>query len=74
MIMKQTFIKLRQVKHGDIYVNLTHIVAMQPTDEAWFKQTGVRTYVSLTLPLSSCEIIETAEEIIELIKKAENEV
>ena len=72
--MGKSFIKLERVKHGDIYINTDHIIAMQPTDDAWFKQTSVRTYISLTLPLSSCEVKETIEEIIELIKNAENEV
>lgn len=72
--MKMKFINLTK-KNGDkIVINPHYIIAMQPTDEEWKKQTGVSTYLTLALPISGCDVKETVEEIIGLIKESENEV
>lgn len=72
--MKTNFIRLTKAKFGEIWISPNHIIAMQPTDDVWFRQTGTRTFVHLSLPLSQCDVKETVEEIVELIKKAENEI
>lgn len=73
--MRTRFIILHKAKGGDVLlINPIHIIAMQPTPDYWRKQTGITTYMSLALPFGQCEVKESVEEIVRLIKEVENEV
>lgn len=73
--MRTRFIRLHRSKGADVLlINPIHIISMQPTPEYWRKQTGITTYMSLVLPFGQCEVKESVEEIIELIRKSEDEV
>lgn len=72
--MRTRFIKLHKAKGGDVLlINPIHIIVMQPTPDYWRKQTDITTYMSLASPFGQCEVKESVEEIVELIKKVENE-
>ncbi len=68
--MGNNFIRLNKTNGGEIFISANHIVAMEPSTEAWFDMTGTRTHIHLSLPLSGCDVKETVEGIISLVNKA----